>query len=191
MIGDAEYLRLAYGERIAFVFVWTNLWVLKPGSQAIIATIFGEYLGRAFSGGGPVAQDGWIAKTLAVCALCLLSWSNCMGIRSTANVQNVLTALKGLMIFALVIAGVGAAIDSPSMLNRNMHDKNENSNPWSTFVGFGRSVIPCLWAFDGWADLGSLAEDIVNPERHLPLIILSSIGLVYDSLTYIYSTLPY
>lgn len=176
--GDAEYLRLAFGQRVAFVFVWTNLWVLKPGSQAIIATIFGEYLERAFTGGGDVEQDGWIAKGLAIGALCLLAWSNCMGIRQTSNVQNVLTGLKGLMIAALVVAGLGATADSPKMLKRNIQDGNENDTILTSLIGFGRAVVPCLWAFDGWADLGSLAEDLVNPEKYLPLIILSSIGLV-------------
>jgi amino acid transporter len=179
--GDAEYLRLAFGERTSFVFIWTNLWVLKPGSQAIIATIFGEYLGRAFSGGGEVAQDGWIAKGLAVGALILLAWTNSLGIRSTANVQNALTALKGLMILALVVAGIGAVSDSSSMLDRNIHDNNENKTIMTKLIGFGRAVIPCLWAFDGWADLGSLAEDIVNPEKHLPRIILSSIASVSEN----------
>ena len=32
--GDAEYLRLAYGERTSFVFIWTNFWVFKV-SQSV------------------------------------------------------------------------------------------------------------------------------------------------------------
>jgi len=50
---------------------------------------------------------------------------------------------------------------------------NETSSSWA---GFGRAVVPCLWAFDGWADVGSLAEDIVNPGRTLPRIIVGSVA---------------
>eukprot|EP00615_Pteridomonas_danica_P008679 CAMPEP_0114360098 /NCGR_PEP_ID=MMETSP0101-20121206/23568_1 /TAXON_ID=38822 ORGANISM="Pteridomonas danica, Strain PT" /NCGR_SAMPLE_ID=MMETSP0101 /ASSEMBLY_ACC=CAM_ASM_000211 /LENGTH=401 /DNA_ID=CAMNT_0001504083 /DNA_START=37 /DNA_END=1239 /DNA_ORIENTATION=+ len=176
--GDAEYLRLAYGQRVAFVFVWTNFWVLKPGSQAIIATIFGEYLERAFTGGSDVEQDGWVAKGLAIGALSLLTWVNCMGIRQTANMQNILTAVKGLMIATLVLVGITAAFESPKMLKRNIQDGNENDTVLTSLIGFGSAVVPCLWAFDGWADLGSLAEEIVNPEKNLPVIILTSIASV-------------
>ena len=93
--GDAEYLKLAYGDRAAFVFVWTNFWVLKPGSQAIIATVFGQYLEAAL-GGAAVgsSEDGngggssWVATLLAVACIWALTANNCMGVRETANLQN-------------------------------------------------------------------------------------------------------
>jgi amino acid transporter len=95
--GDAEYLRLAYGDRAAFVFVWTNFWVLKPGSQAIIATVFGQYLeaalGGAAVGSSEVGNGGgggssWVATLLAVACIWALTANNCMSVRETANLQN-------------------------------------------------------------------------------------------------------
>lgn len=92
--GDAEYLRLAYGDRAAFVFVWTNFWVLKPGSQAIIATVFGQYLEAAFSGAAVCSGDdcnggsSWISTFIAVVCIWALTFNNCMGVRETANLQN-------------------------------------------------------------------------------------------------------
>jgi len=47
----------------------------------------------------------------------------------------------------------------------------------------------CLWAFDGWADVGSLAEDIVNPGRNLPRIIVGSVAGV--AALYLSSNLAY
>jgi len=37
--GDFVYLKRAFGERVAFTFAWYNIFVGKPGSQAIIATM--------------------------------------------------------------------------------------------------------------------------------------------------------
>lgn len=91
--GDAEYLRLAYGDRAAFVFVWTKFWVLKPGSQAIIATVFGQYLEAALGGAAVGATDdgggsSWVATLLAVACIWALTANNCLGVRETANLQN-------------------------------------------------------------------------------------------------------
>ena len=37
--GDFDYLRRAFGDRVAFSFAWYNFFVGKSGSQAIIATM--------------------------------------------------------------------------------------------------------------------------------------------------------
>jgi len=105
--GDAEYLRQAYGDGAAFVFVWTNFWILKPGSQAIIATVFGEYLVTAMhprsafgSNGDDDGDDGALddvgddddgslvssadalaARWLGVGAIVGLTALNCFGVR--------------------------------------------------------------------------------------------------------------
>jgi amino acid transporter len=80
----------------------------------------------------------------------------------------------------------GVAENSANVTNSNMTsdngsndntDNNESSSVRaSSWAGFGRAVVPCLWAFDGWADVGSLAEDIVNPGRNLPRIIVGSVA---------------
>ena len=42
--GDFSFLKRAYGDNAAFIFAWYNFWISKTGSQAIIATVFGEYI---------------------------------------------------------------------------------------------------------------------------------------------------
>lgn len=46
--GAQAYLRYAYGPTVSYLFSWTAIVLLKPGSAAIIAIIFGEYLCRIF-----------------------------------------------------------------------------------------------------------------------------------------------
>ena len=178
--GDAEYLRLAYGEKASFVFIWTNFWVFKPGSQAIIAIVFGEYLAASFS--GEVSSDASIvAKLLAVGAIVLLTGINLMGVRETANLQNLLTVLKAAMIFALFAVGLVHLAVSHSgthTLRQNMSGGGGGGGGAALVLGVTRAIVPCLWAFDGWADLGSLAEEMRFPERDLPLVILFSISIV-------------
>ena len=39
-------------------------------------------------------------------------------------------------------------------------------------------LIPCLWAYDGWADVVFLAEEMHSFESHLPIVIVSGIAVV-------------
>lgn len=36
----------------------------------------------------------------------------------------------------------------------------------------------CLWAFDGWADINFLAEELINPEKTLPRVMLATVSVV-------------
>jgi len=49
--------------------------------------------------------------------------------------------------------------------------------------------VAALWAFDGWADLGFLAEEVINPERVLPLVMLS--GVATATVCYILTNVAY
>lgn len=53
----------------------------------------------------------------------------------------------------------------------------------------GASMIPCLWAYDGWANLNYLAEEMRDFERLLPRAILVAVGTVMSC--YIFANLAY
>jgi amino acid transporter len=42
-------------------------------------------------------------------------------------------------------------------------------------LGMGSSMIPCLWAYDGWSSLNFLAEEMHDFERLLPRAILAAV----------------
>jgi len=39
-------------------------------------------------------------------------------------------------------------------------------------------MIACLWAYDGWSNLNSLAEELIDFEKRLPMTILGSVSVV-------------
>ena len=82
--GDFDYLQRAYGDGAAFSFAWFNFWVGKPGSQAIIATVFGQYVIAIFSGdlhtSSKIDKLG-ASKVVAIALVLILTVVNCTGIR--------------------------------------------------------------------------------------------------------------
>jgi len=189
--GDYRYLQEAYGNRAAFAFATFNFFISKTGSQAIIATIFGLYVSEVLrylvspSDFVPalirgVEGESVLPKALAVALVCASTLINCASVSESAMLQKILTTTKicAMMILSLLSVGVcylGWGVKSASELAANsFHAKGQ---PAPTFLGFGSAVVACLWAFDGWADLLFLTEELKDPKQ-LPFITLTAIGMV-------------
>src|SRR3972149_45327 len=44
--GDYVYLTQAFGRQLGFVFAWSQLWIVRPGSIGAIAYVFARYAQR-------------------------------------------------------------------------------------------------------------------------------------------------
>src|SRR5690554_5098504 len=73
--GDYNYLRRAYGPRLAFLYGWARLAVIQTGSVALLAFVVGDYMAQIFDF-GPGSSPLYAA--LAVVALTAVNW---LGIR--------------------------------------------------------------------------------------------------------------
>ena len=113
--GEYVYLREAYGPLWSFLYGWTQFWVAKSGGIAALATAFFLYLANFWpgleatffivplpfgEGGAPlVVQYGQI---LAMGLIFGLAWLNYFGVKLGARVQTAVTALKIVLILAIV-----------------------------------------------------------------------------------------
>jgi amino acid transporter len=184
--GDFSFIKRAYGDDGAFCFAWYNFWVSKTGSQAIIATIFGQYL-TWLVGGGEIGGTSTMSKVFGVTLTVLLAVVNCMGIRESSNLQNVLTVIKLTLIFMVFIAGMVYAMDSPDTLEHNF--AGESAFEGTKGFGFFTGMVAALWAFDGWADLNFMAEELIDPVRNIPKVMGG--GLMLVTVAYILANVAY
>src|SRR3954463_16054725 len=103
--GEYAFLREAYGDLAGFLYMWTQITVAKPASLATIAAGLARVLGtftvfRSFA--RPVFGGLLWGQIFAIAITWLITGLNIIGTRRSANVQLLLTWLKGLLI--LVIA---------------------------------------------------------------------------------------
>jgi len=187
--GDYWFLRLAYGEWAGFAFTWTNFFVLKTGSQAIILFVGSSYI---LGGSGAENDPGWVGTLLAVCSVWLLTAINCFGLRAGARVQNALTALKGVLLIMVFLMGIVQYLRAPSrspasdnlgsvsLHHHHHHDDSRRGGATDSpaALNFMLGMVACLWAFDGWADVAFLGEELMAPERALPIVVVTSIVVV-------------
>lgn len=106
--GAYAYLHHIYGPLWSFLFSWTAIVALKPGSAAIIAIIFAEYVDRVlfFSLRPNDTTPLWADKLVAVLCIWIVSALNAMGTKWGTIVNNIFTFIKLLALAAIAIIGI-------------------------------------------------------------------------------------
>ncbi len=176
--GEYVYLRDAYGELPSFLYMWTWFSVAKPASIASSAIGVVRVLGT-------FSALRWLAAPLllhplrlewgqiaAIAVAWLVTGLNYLGLRRAGEFQLVFTILK-----VALIAGI-VAFCFASPLGRAANFTTIFSGSDGHLAGFTIAMIAALWAYDGWNDLNMVAGEIQQPERSIPLALVSGVGLV-------------
>ncbi|HZC87042.1 MAG TPA: amino acid permease [Steroidobacteraceae bacterium] len=158
--GVFAYLLEAYGPLPAFLFGWTELVVIRASALGAIATIFAEYLGYF------VPLVAAHVRIAAACAVALIGAINYVGVQRAAAVLSATTAVKyavllGLGLLAFTARGGSAAHFVPAW---------PASAPWSALA---TALILVMWTYDGWADAAFVAGEVKDPQRNLPLALIT------------------
>ncbi len=175
--GEYAFLRDAYGDLAGFLYMWTQITVAKPASLATIAAGLARVLGTfAFFGffARPAFAHLFWGQIFAIVMTWLIAGLNIIGTRKSANVQLSLTWLKGLLI--LVIAGFcfGAAGHHGSWHNF----ATDFAGARGGFSGFMIALVAALWAYDGWSDVVTMAGEVKEPQRSMPLALVGGVAIV-------------
>jgi APA family basic amino acid/polyamine antiporter len=78
--GQYAYLRDAWHPSVAFLYGWALLLVIQSGGMAAVAVTFARYTIELTG----VAMSEWLLATIT---LALLTFINCLGVRSGTNTQ--------------------------------------------------------------------------------------------------------
>lgn len=182
--GPQVYLSKIFGELFGFLFTWCAVMVLKPGSTAIIAIIFGEYFVRAIVGADAENLNPWINKGVALCGLFIVTFMNMLSTRLGTKIGDMFMFLKFIALLGVTIIGIIVAITGFSTTG-------EATTDWKThnwFEGTSTDVSSWavalysgLWAFDGWDNTNYVVGEFIHPGRDLPRVIHTAMPLVIIS----------
>jgi APA family basic amino acid/polyamine antiporter len=185
--GQYVYLRDAYGPLAGFIYGWTSFLIIQTGGIAALAVGFSEY----FAYFVPILSTHnhlnilnivtiSSGQIVAVMSIGILTFVNYFGIRSGSFVQNFFTILKLIAIGVLVIAGLYVAITSEVTATKGEVTSLPSGSTLISAVGV--SLIAVLWTFDGWYSVNSVASEIKNVKKNLPLSLfigITIIGIIY------------
>ena len=159
--GDYHYLTRAFGRKIGFLFVWSRMTVIQPGSIAMLAFVFGDYLSQILPM-GPYANFLYAASSIV--ALTAMNW---MGTRQGKGTQNWLTAVKVAGLLAVVLVGMTA---SSSPLAGPIEAKPETS--------LGLAMVFVLLTFGGWNEAVYLSAELRDVRRNMVRALLWGLGII-------------
>jgi APA family basic amino acid/polyamine antiporter len=176
--GEYVYIRNAYGDLPAFLYMWSWFAVAKPASIASVTS----GLARTMAVFGPFAWLEWPvfhgtkalywSQLFAIAATWLITGLNYLGIKKAGDFQLVFTWLKAVLI--VVIAGFCFGSHSGTLVNF----KTTFTGAQGGFGGFMVAMIAVLWAYDGWNDLTMVAGEVKHPERSLPIALIAGLFIV-------------
>ncbi len=169
--GQYVFFREAYHPAVAFHYGWGLLWVIQSGGMAAVAITFAQYLRTVV---------GWAVddRVMAVAALAVLTGMNCLGVRTGAATQSLLTVLKSLAIAGLVLAGfLGPGAAGPAGGAASV--AAGSPDPAGGILPLLGAMVPVLFAYGGWQTAGFLAGEVRDPSRTLPrALILGIAGVI-------------
>ena len=182
--GEYVYLRKAYGNLTAFLYMWTWFAVAKPASIASVTTGLARTLAifpslrwlDSYAMHAPLPVL-W-SQIFAIAIAWLITGLNYLGVRKAGDFQLVFTWLKILLVIGISVACFASPIGHAA----NFHTIFGGAT--GGFAGFMVALIAALWAYDGWNDLNMVAEEVKRPERNLPIALVAGVlivGVLYMS----------
>jgi basic amino acid/polyamine antiporter, APA family len=201
--GQYVYLREAYGDLIAFLYGWMLFTVANGGTIAALSVASAAYLGEVIpfiSQRHIVASYAGITLTRAhlfgLATIVLVTYTNVVGLRRGATLQNMATWAKFAAMAAFVCLGLAigrgdwhhflpsAPGATPSL--------SLGLGPTQFLSALGVGLIAVFWAYDGWVYITWVAEEVREPRRNVPLAMVLgvlAVGVIYVSmnLTYLYA----
>ncbi|NGY38324.1 amino acid permease [Flavobacterium sp. XN-5] len=207
--GQFVYIQRAYGRLVSFLYGWTVFTVIQTGVIAAIAVTFANYSAIFF----PVLDntlftlgDSFVfptSKLLAIASIVLLTFINTKGIKSGKLIQLILTAVKILALFILIVFGLYVGFNNDVLSNNfaNMWDASRtvlNADGTITVTELagmallgaaGATIINSLFSSDAWNNVTFIAGEIKEPKKNIPRSLF--LGTLIVTIIYILANLAY
>jgi basic amino acid/polyamine antiporter, APA family len=159
--GDYHYLTRGFGQNVAFLFGWARMTVIQPGSIALLAFVFGDYVSQ-------LLPSAFGSSFCALTAVVVLTATNVMGTQKGAWTQKVLTAAKVIGLFAVCLAGVAFAPPLPL--------PETAASP--TGASFGLAMVFVLLTFGGWNEAAYISAELHEGQRNMIRVLLWGLGAI-------------
>jgi APA family basic amino acid/polyamine antiporter len=204
--GPYVYLSRGLGPLWGYLFGWMSSCLERPVGMATLAAGLLRFAGFLFpivatplfrGHLGSHAFTFTAAQPLAAIVVIIVTAINYLSVRMGGAIQVLLTCLKMGTILVIVIAGVlfggRHVVESSSLAPGGI--TTWGSMTWGTIGAVLTALVPAMWAYNGFNDLGDLGEEILHPQKNIPIAIilgLLTVGTLYMLANVVYfHTLPF
>ena len=166
--GQYVYLRDAWHPLVGFLYGWALLFMIETGAMAAVAIAFARVRAEARR------RDARRRRSpLAIAAIVVLSAINYLGVKPGSRVLNVFVVLKVAALAVLILFAWFRPRRPAGCPLARVDDAPSGA------LAFGAALIPILFAYGGWQNANYVAEEMRDPERHLPRsLIVGTLAVV-------------
>jgi amino acid transporter len=170
--GDYHYLRLAFGDKVSFLFAWARLTVIPTGSIALLGYVFGDYASQVVSV-GPYSSAIYAAVMVVV-----LTAINIVGLKSGKWTQNLLTLLEVGGVVLIIAAGLLLSPAEAPAAAAAATTAATAANTAPAVTQWGLVLIFVMLTYGGWNEAAYVSAEVIGPRRTLPLALFWSLCIV-------------
>lgn len=160
--GDYHFLRRAFGRDLSFLYAWARVTLINPGSIALLAFVFGDYISTLAPLG---AHSSAIWALLVVLGLTVV---NLIGIHASSRMQTLLLVLELAGLGAIVVAGL--SVPAPVSGPLTWFEGPAGAVPW------GLCLVFVLLTFSGWNEAAYVSAEIRGGPRVMVGVIVASMA---------------
>ncbi|KAM9845559.1 cystine/glutamate transporter [Aulostomus maculatus] len=169
--GHYTYLLETLGPLPAFLRLWAEFIFIRPSVASYVSLAFGRYVVEPFF--APCAAPIGLIKLVSILGVTFVVAINCWSVTMASRTQVTLTFIKTFALVLIIIPGVIALAKG----------KTENFQNGFEIESITLDKLPLafyngLYAYGGWFYLNFVTEEVINPNRNIPLAIICSMVTV-------------
>lgn len=205
--GAYVYLNRGLGPLFGFLFGWMSSFLERPVAMATLAAGFLRFLGfffpvmakPIFTGHfGAYAFTFIVAQPLAALLVLAVVGVNYLSVKFSGGVQVLLTSLKIATVLLIILGGLIFAVKHGESSAPLLAAVTNSSAPvsggahllrFATIPALLTALVPAMWAYNGFSDLGDVGEEILQPQKNIPRAIL--LGLLTVAGLYLLANVVY
>jgi APA family basic amino acid/polyamine antiporter len=170
--GPYIYLREAYGRLVAFLWGWSEFWIIRTASLGALTCATVISLNEVLPAGVKLERGG--QQAIAIGLLLLLMLINVVGTRWGASFQDATVIIKLIFLVAIIVLPVLLGRADPANLGP-IWPESLSGEFWRAL---GVGMIAVLWPYNGWVNATPVAGEIREPQRNLPLALVIGVSIV-------------
>eukprot|EP01132_Coremiostelium_polycephalum_P019209 gene19209-22855_t len=205
--GQYIYLKESYNKLIAFLYGWSFFMVIQTGTIAAVGVAFAKFAAYLYE---PLGDQNVLyalgnfkinaAQLVAIVTIVLLTWINSRGVKNGKIIQTLLTMIKILSLFGLILMGLFFAFrqgtwdsnwtDAFRAVKWDVGSQSLVSIGGATlFAGVISAMVGSLFSSDAWNNVTFIAGEIRNPKKNIGLSLL--LGTMIVTLIYVSANVMY
>ncbi|KAI1238821.1 hypothetical protein IHE44_0011911 [Lamprotornis superbus] len=169
--GHYIYILETLGPLPSFLFLWAEFFAIRPANSAVVSLAFGRYMLEPFF--APCAAPVPAVKLISLLGYYMVLTLNSWSVTWSARLQTALSIVKLLALALIIVPGMMLLAQGHTENFQDAFDRQSlvlDKLPLAFYAG--------MFAYSGWFQTSFVREELVKPERNIPLAVIVSVIMV-------------